>query len=432
MPATLTTHGYASASIGKDHFGWNATTNAGISHGFERTFIYDGLGSGLPKDNDTEGFDNYDAWFQTQLPGRDPLATGLDWNAWQGRPYVYAQSLHPTEWVGRTAVQYILNYSDPRPFFLKVSFHRPHSPYDPPAAVLNATKNLPLPPVTVGDGWDDDYRHGKGCMGADAWCGQMPVADVTNTRQCYRASLALVDEWVGKVLNALEQRGLRDNTFVLFVSDHGDMQSDHYLWRKGFAYESSAHVPMLLWWPDSLANVTVPRGTALAPVAELRDIFPTFLSVAGVVDYQGAPDPALQPAERAAIARLDGKPLTCLLHDPSGQACGWRSFVDLEHDIVFNTTVHWNALTDGHQKYIFHAFFPREQLFDLDKDPGETHDVSADAAYQADLVRWRQRLAGQFAAEMRGPQWVKEGVLQQRVQGQLYSPNYPGPQAPGA
>jgi hypothetical protein len=67
MPRTLSQHGYYSASIGrsllaslelmegKDHFGWNASSNQGISHGFEHTLIYDGLGDGRPEQNDTVG-----------------------------------------------------------------------------------------------------------------------------------------------------------------------------------------------------------------------------------------------------------------------------------------------------------------------------------------------------------------------------------------
>ena len=85
-----------STTTGKDHFGWNTTTNSGISHGFEHVALYDGLGSGLPSDFDTEGYDNYDQWFQKQRPGSDPMATGLGWNTWRGREYVYPEFLHPT------------------------------------------------------------------------------------------------------------------------------------------------------------------------------------------------------------------------------------------------------------------------------------------------------------------------------------------------
>ena len=109
---------------------------------------------------------SYDAWFQRRCPGCDPLATGeaegMDWNSWRGAPYVYNESWHPTAWVGATAAAWLSNFSaqpTPRaPFLLKVSFHRPHSPYDPPQRVLNTTLQRTLPPIVVAaDGWDHRY-----------------------------------------------------------------------------------------------------------------------------------------------------------------------------------------------------------------------------------------------------------------------------------
>lgn len=85
MGTTMAAAGYDTRSIGKDHFGWNGTTNTGIPHGFANTQIYDGLGTGEPAQNDTNGYDDYDQWFQSQLPGKDPLGTGLDWNTWHGK-----------------------------------------------------------------------------------------------------------------------------------------------------------------------------------------------------------------------------------------------------------------------------------------------------------------------------------------------------------
>ena len=89
---------------------------------------------------------------------------------------------------------------------------------------------------------------------------------------------------------------------ILFTSDHGDMQGDHYHWRKTYPYEGSAHVPLILSWPEGFPGATIPRGSITDVVAELRDLFPTFLSAAG-----------LEPAYA-----VDGESLTCLLSDTSG------------------------------------------------------------------------------------------------------------------
>ena len=76
---------------------------------------------------------------------------------------MFEEYLHPTAWVGQQAVDWISNASAVLPWFLKISFHRPHSPYDPPARVLNATTEAMLPTVQLAaDGWDSVFHGGEG------------------------------------------------------------------------------------------------------------------------------------------------------------------------------------------------------------------------------------------------------------------------------
>ena len=135
---------WITAAIGKDHFGWNATTDHGINHGYQSTTLYDGLGNWdthAPHNHNGE-YDDYDSWFQSVMPGKDPQATldhldGNGWNGWNGAPFVYDEYYHPTAWVGRRAIDFLHKYAataaaavanDTQPFLLKISFHRPHSP----------------------------------------------------------------------------------------------------------------------------------------------------------------------------------------------------------------------------------------------------------------------------------------------------------------
>jgi arylsulfatase len=169
---------------------------------------------------------------------------------------------------------------------------------------------------------------------------------------------------------------------------------------------------MVVRWPKTWDDrVKMSRGSTSPLVTELRDILPTFLEVANH-------HPALT---------MDGKPITCLLlNDPSGAACNWRKWIDMELNIVYNDTIHWNALTDGTIKYVYNAYDGSEMLFDLIKDPTESHNCAADGAYHDALTQWRQRMVQQFIDEQRGDGWVKDGLLQKRVKGTLYSPHYPG------
>ena len=87
-----------------------------------------------------------------------------------------------------------------------------------------------------------------------------------------------------------------------------------------------------------------------------------------------------------------------------------------------------NALTDGRLKYIYRAWRGDEQLFNLSADPTESRDLAGAPAYTAVLADWRRRMVAQFEREGRGPEWVMEGKLVVREQGQTYGPNFP--QAP--
>eukprot|EP01147_Barroeca_monosierra_P002840 gene2841-5678_t len=227
MPRILQEAGYYTASKGKDHFGWDPDRNHSYAHGYKQTQIYDGLGQ-FDTASPTKWFgeyDDYDQWFQQQLPGFDPQATldsldGDGWNGWQGRTYVYDEYYHPTAWVGRAAVKFIRNYKREQPFFLKVSFHRPHSPYDPPHRVFELIKDRGLPPIHVGDHWDEIFATDlENCGSAfpDAWCGKMPESMRNNSRLCYAASVTFVDEQIGRIMEALSDRGMLQNTFILFT-----------------------------------------------------------------------------------------------------------------------------------------------------------------------------------------------------------------------
>ena len=250
------------------------------------------------------------------------------------------------------------------------------------------------------------------------WCGDLGTAQIQLSRQAYYANVAFVDEWIGNIISALNKAHLLENTFIMFIADHGDMLGDHYHWRKGYPYFGSASIPMLLKWPDTMdqshgGRITTLRGTVKTEVVEIRDIFPTFLDAANIKSNN----------------TLNGSSLLDLLTTPnmSSSSTTWRSYIDLEHNICYNNTNHWNALTDGHIKYIFRAYFGDQQLFDLDSDPKELNDLAGNASYKATLLEWRFRMAEQFIKEGRGTDWVDEQTLdlKQRIKGLLYSPHYP-------
>eukprot|EP00511_Aplanochytrium_stocchinoi_P005070 CAMPEP_0204824488 /NCGR_PEP_ID=MMETSP1346-20131115/2502_1 /ASSEMBLY_ACC=CAM_ASM_000771 /TAXON_ID=215587 /ORGANISM="Aplanochytrium stocchinoi, Strain GSBS06" /LENGTH=317 /DNA_ID=CAMNT_0051951659 /DNA_START=221 /DNA_END=1171 /DNA_ORIENTATION=- len=238
--------GYKTVVIGKDHFGWDLTTDKAVPHGLEETMVYDG----------NMVFDDYHRWFQEQKPGEDVDCGKKYHNSWKSYIYCYDKFYHPTSWTGRNAVRFLKdhhnsNITNPnQPFFLKVSFHRPHSPYDPPSSYYDAVPASAVKPPIVGGSWDKTYSQKQnGCSpeNNDAWCGNMPMEEIMKSRRAYLANIMFVDEEIGKIVDALKKFKFLDKTFIVFVSDHGDGQGEHYHWRKSYPYEFSSHIPFLVW-----------------------------------------------------------------------------------------------------------------------------------------------------------------------------------------
>jgi len=390
-PRLLREAGYHTLGIGKMHY--HPQRNL---HGYHQTLLDE---SGRVESPDFRS--DYRSWFWSEAPHLNPDATGIGWNSYRAAPYALPERLHPTRWTGETAVQFLRNYNGPEPFFLKVSFARPHSPYDPPERFWKMYEDAPLPRAVVGD-WAARYAP-RSSDRDDLWHGDLGEEQVRRSRQGYYGSVSFVDEQIGRILEALEQRGWLEQTLIVFIADHGDMTGDHHLWRKSYAYEASARIPMLLRWPEGL--VSARRGQLLREPVELRDVLPTLLDAAGATVPEG----------------LDGRSLLDLVR---GRKEGWRSWIDLEHDVCYSPENHWSALTDGRWKYIFHARDGREQLFYVERDPGELKDLAGDPAWQDTLRQWRQRLIEHLAE--RGERFVKNGRLVLRPESYLYSPNYPG------
>jgi len=395
MPQLLRDAGYQTHGIGKMH--WHPQRNP---HGFHRTILDE---SGRVE---SPGFvSDYRQWFRAQAPDLNPDATGIGWNDYAARPYALPERLHPTRWTGEMAREFLRGYDRPEPFFLKVSFARPHSPYDPPERFFRMYEGVELPKAVVGS-WAERHATRGAKLPADTWRGDLGAEQVRRSRQGYYGSVSFIDEEIGQILDVLAKRGWMENTLILFTSDHGDMLGDHHLWRKTYAYEGAARIPMLLRWPESM--LSAPRGVLanrLGQPVELRDVLPTFLDAAGV---------------RFGGREFDGRSLLDLVR---GRTEGWRPWLDLEHDICYSRENHWSALTDGRFKYLFHALDGEEQLFDLVADPGEERDLAKEAEHGATARLWRGRLVEHFAE--RGAPFVVQGDLGLRPQGTLYSPHAP-------
>lgn len=393
MPQMLRNLGYHTLGIGKMH--WAPQT---ALHGFELTLTDESGRVEQPY-----YMSDYRKWFHSQAFGLDPDSTRLGWNAHGAKVYALPERLHPTVWTGDRAVEVIEGYSSEQPLFLKVSFARPHSPYDPPQRLLDRYADREMPAPVVGDWCGDWPLDAQPEKQPEAARGNFGAEYAQKSRRYYYASLTFVDEQVGRIVEALKKKGMYDGALICFVSDHGDMLGDHHMWRKTYAYEGSAAIPFIVKFPKGMASALKPGQPVDAPV-ELRDLLPTYL------DINGQPVP--EGMDGLSLLRLAGK------GNPE-----WRKYIDMEHNETYWRDNYWCALTNGKVKYVWFFHSGKEQLFDLVADPGELHDLSAGKRHAKRLEEMRREMAKHL--QERGEAWVKDGKLVVREKNLLYSPHYP-------
>jgi arylsulfatase len=197
-------------------------------------------------------------------------------------------------------------------------------------------------------------------------------------RHCY-AQITHVDYELGRLFGELQSQQLWQDTAVLFASDHGELLGDHISFHKSFFYEPSARVPLLLRVPQRHGPPAA-AGAVIAEPALLADIYATCLALAGV----GSDEP-----EDGAGTR-DGVSLAGTPHAPAGRAEGRWVF-------GFCGAAHGRYMaTNGRWMYLYYAWGGAAQLFDLERDPAERHDLAAAGAPDGDargaLEEGRERL----------------------------------------
>lgn len=359
LPGELAKAGYHTQGIGKMHFFPQRSLN-----GFHHTLLDE---SGRVED---PGFlSDYRAWFERNKTGDYGFTDhGIGWNSWMARPYHAPEFLHPTNWTVNESIAFLKRRDPSKPFFLKTSFARPHSPYDAPPFYFEMYLGRSLPEPVVGQ-WAEKHDRPEEACKPDAWRGVRNTEEIKRARAGYYGSIHHIDHQIGRLFQYMIQEGLMDNTMIVFLSDHGDMLGDHNLWRKTYAYEGVARIPFIVRLPGSF-GMSAKRIDV--PVA-ICDVMPTLLEAAGV------PIPA----------SVDG---VSLLPALSGEAVGWRDYIHGEHSACYAEEQEMQYVTDGKMKYIWFPRIGSEQLFDLTEDPMECNDIAGKREYAQQLKHWRDRL----------------------------------------
>jgi arylsulfatase A-like enzyme len=187
-------------------------------------------------------------------------------------------------------------------------------------------------------------------------------------RRAYYRMVENVDQQIGQVLQALRDSGQEDNTLVVFSSDHGEMMGAHTLVMKRFFYEEAVRIPLLVSFKGRIAPGQVVDS---ALVSNGLDLLPTLCDYSGVTPPPG----------------LEGASLRPLLEGAAPD--DWRTELVIECDNPDSRMLH-----TGRYKYSHYATGANpEELYDLEQDPGELHNVVSDPEYAQVLADCRARLA---------------------------------------
>ena len=267
---------------------------------------------------------------------------------WDATPSPLPLADYIDTWHGDAAVRWVEEYQRKEPFFCFVGFPGPHDPWDAPAeAVERFGPDAPTPPTsTKRPDLEHLGRYRRLVKGFLHMCDADTMTDdaITAMRRAYCANVSVIDDAVGRIIAALETRGMLDDTWIIYTSDHGEMGGNHGLMSKCILYESSVRVPLIVRPPGGMTSGVV------ADLVEHLDVPATIRAIAG------APDLAASEG-RSLLGHFTGAP-----PDPRtvaiSQNWGFASFE-----------------TDRHRLVVDEDMQTACQLFDLETDPTEDDNL---------------------------------------------------------
>ena len=292
---------------------------------------------------------------------------GVDWSeAYGPREGIVARGVpakyHQTTWCANEAIAFLSEQRD-GPWLMSVNPFDPHPPFDPPPeymARMDAAA-MPLPLFRP-----EEMKTQLAFAGVDHQTRRPQSPHDYDARRmvaAYYAQIELIDDQVGRMVEALESTGQRESTIVLFMSDHGDMLGDHALLQKGCRfYEGAVRVPLIVSWPGH-----VRAGLRSDALVELTDVPVTLMEATGLdvpEDVEG----------RNLLPILIGRA------DPHA----FRDFVRSEyHDALpMADASHANMIRDGRHKLVLYHGHEVGELYDLHEDPQEFHNLWDDPAHR--------------------------------------------------
>jgi choline-sulfatase len=292
--------------------------------------------------------------------------------AWQSEPCPLSLEDYADAWLGRRATQWIDGNDGAQPFFLWVGFPGPHDPWDAPLEALELYRDaeIPLPryltgPVIPPAGPLKKFLEKILKNGGSA---TMTDAAIIELRRAYYANISVIDNALGRIVEALRRKAMLDYTWIVYTSDHGEMMGEHRMLGKKVFYEPSVRVPMIIRPPGG----TQPR--TINERVQLMDLGATFRAVASAAPIEHSAANSLLPSLTEGHAPASPAAL------PS-ENYGFAMF-----------------LTERYKLMVDEDTCEPLQLFDLWEDPAEDRNLCYEPSGVAPLNRLMEEHARPFLA----------------------------------
>jgi arylsulfatase A-like enzyme len=280
--------------------------------------------------------------------------------------------LHQTTWCTDRAIDFVRGAAErpDTPWLFSVNVFDPHPPYDPPQSYLDRydIDSMPGPHFR-----ETDLEQQRRLTEVDFQDGARRPEEFDGRRiqAAYWAMVDLIDENLGRLLEALEETGQLEDTVVIFTSDHGEMLGDHGLTRKGCRfYEALVRVPLILRWPACFRS-----GLRSDALVELMDLAPTVLELGGL-------EPPEHMQARSLLPILTGRAEPDRHRDLV--RCQYYSALpprEVVPDWGFEGSRATMVRDERYKLTAYHAHDLGE-LYDLQEDPWEFQNLWDDPAHQ--------------------------------------------------
>ena len=294
----------------------------------------------------------------------------------------FPEEVSQTNWISQHALAFLRESPEDRPLYAHISYVQPHGPFHPPGDYMQEVHIDQIPEPLPAEWVDDPHAPGelKGRTPAcqEAW---------RYARQCYFADIVHLDHQLGRVIDTLQETGRLETTYLIFLSDHGEFLFDHGLRGKEEKhYDACIRVPLIIAGPG------LREGATCDHIVQLEDICPTALDMAGL---QFPPMPKMGPYLKTPAEDIPTLPGRSLLPLCRGEnPTGWReaAYSESYNHISADHPGQW-ARTIRTKRYRY-TFYPDngDQLFDLQTDPDEQHNLTADPGHQDIRTELRDQL----------------------------------------